>query len=117
MAAPRFWIAREDLPAVMGELSEVFSLGLSAAYIGGLDDALEETWYGSTYTAGKLVQDPWITLAHDGDADLQIEMAQDECGGVFIGVRCAEPDFARIKAVLIKYNPCNESTIYKSNST
>lgn len=99
----------------MRELSELLSLGLSAASIDGLDEALKGTWHGSTYEGGKHIDGPWITLAHQGAPDLHVELAQDECGGAILQIHCAAMDVARIKAALLKYNPCIESVVYKDN--
>ena len=72
MGTSRFWIGRQDLSVAMRELSQILSLDLNGEYIDGLDEALNETWHGSTYDQGKIVPGPWMTLVHHGDPNLQV---------------------------------------------
>jgi hypothetical protein len=116
MAAAQFWVAREDLPAAMRELSELLSLGLSAAYVDGLGGRMDETWYGGELRDGKIIPGPWISVAHHADPDLHVEVAQDECGGAILRINCDEPGITRIRATLTKYNPSLKSVIFKSIS-
>jgi hypothetical protein len=99
-----YWLDSTDLRPALNELAAVLGLTITDENLAKLDADLEGTWYSSTYVDGRYVPGPWATLRHGSDTP-HFELADDECGGVFVRMWCDDATRQRAVQVLAKFNP------------